>query len=154
MDLPKIKDDLENNHIRIIEKYSIEKFWSFSIQIPDDMNIFHYEPLNIGSYITAMNCEKKEYPVYVNYPNRYKQVTTLHLPQDLAISDTKQNFLNKAYNFDLNIKKVQSSIVQIDYAFETLTNEIAPTDFLEVCNQSNNIIQNLALTISYPIPKH
>ncbi len=144
-------DNIEKNEMKILENYSIPNFWNQSDPDFPNKHVLTYEPTIIYSYISAVSCEKKEFPVVIGFPNKVVQVTTIELPGPMKSEPEVREFDNKAFYFKqtTNIKSQNKLIIKYEYSSKT--NEIAPEDFQQVCKDINEIVNNLGSTVYYPI---
>jgi hypothetical protein len=146
----KIKDDIKNNVITIVESYTISNLWKESEELFVPVKLFQYEPIALYSYISPVICEKKKYPVEIPFPMNFKLTTTMILPEKVNIKNTNDKVSNKAFHFQKIITSENDKTITISYDFQTNVKEITTKDFKIVCEDLNNISRNLPLKIFFP----
>ncbi|MCZ4407570.1 DUF3857 and transglutaminase domain-containing protein [Cryomorphaceae bacterium 1068] len=145
-----ISDDLNANIIEITEVYETQSIFKTIEQEGKEFYQMHYEPLSLYDYVSSMNCEYKNYPVYVPYPVNFKQITSVKLPLPLIIPLDVKTVDNSAFNYLYSEKMKDMTELVLSYTYRAKTNEIKNTEFNQVCRDMQGIIQELPLTLTFP----
>ena len=144
-----IEDDENENVLTTMETYSISRVWKAFSEDQFEGHRFRYEPLAMYNYIGQSECEKKKYPVQIPYPTTFYQTTILELPEALNVEDESTVFDNDAFKYINTINAKNDTVVQIDYAFVTKTDEISASSFKKVCNDMDDISRQITLILTY-----
>lgn len=148
-----IKDDELLNVLSTTETYSVTHVWNELVDDQFNGWRFRYEPLHLYNYIGQSECETKSFPVQIPYPTAYFQTTLIHLPQALRVEDENIVFDNDAFKYLSTIHALNDTLVELNFAFNTKSDEIAPSSFKKVCNDMNEISRQISLILTYASPR-
>lgn len=146
----KVNDDILKNEMQLIENYSIPDFWDDNDPDYPEKFTMTFEPAVMYGYVSAINCEKKEHPVFFTYPNKVVQKSAIDLPGPMAIAPESRSFNNAAFTFHQSIAPTSTNSLLFTYEYTAKTDEVSASDFQEVCRDMNDIVNNLGTTIYYP----
>lgn len=146
----KVKDDLENNVLTLIESYEIDYIWMEDDGYFMKMAYVQYEPVTLYSYIGPVTCERKDFSVEVPYPASFTQKTVLELPETTSVNLKDQSIFNPAFKFDKTIRSIDSNIIEVNYAFKTHAREITAEEYRKVCMDINSAAHDLPIRVNYP----
>ncbi len=147
----KIKDNLEENIITLIENYKIDNLWRTQVVEGQKQRFFQYEPLGLYNYFPPVDCETKKNPVYNVFPAEYNLEVSIALPDRIRMEKQIVDEDNVAYHFDKNIRLKSQNLVLLDYTFKSKTKEISPLQFEEICPKYSLISNDLPILFTFPI---
>ena len=146
----KIKEIESANTFKTEEHYIIPDVWSEDLEGFKGKRTVVYEPANLYSYVNLINCEPKEFPVYYEYPIRYKQRSVIKLPAELSLESEDKYYDNAAFSFKRTAKMLDVKTAEIVFEFESKTKEIQPSEYADFCNQMNEIAKSSNIVFAFP----
>lgn len=145
-----IKEDEIDNIIETEENYTIANIWQDDLKLLDGKRTLTYEPVNLYNYIYALSCESKKYPVYFVYPSRFEQKTIIKLPSAFELDYEDLSVENVAFKYSRKSTMIDEKTIELAYEFESKVKEIAPRDFPKICEQMNEIANNMGIMFTFP----
>lgn len=149
----KVNDDIESNQMTTIEEYLIPDIWKENQEGYEGKYTLNYHPINVYSYLSALSCEKKNQPVFQSHPTRFRQHTTIDFVEGLNIETEEKTVDNVAFTFTKKVELVEPTKVILEYSYETKLKEIDPEDFSKVCQDINEIVDNIPIIFYFPKQK-
>ncbi|MEQ8711535.1 MAG: hypothetical protein RIC80_00870, partial [Cyclobacteriaceae bacterium] len=146
----RVSDDPNLNVMKVDESYTIPEIWDGEMEGYDGKWVLSYEPTAVYGYFVSMNCEKTKHPVLFEYPSRLSQTTRIILPETISAADELKEYDNAAFKFTKRLRTTDDNKVEFKYSYLGKTKEVSSEDFVDVCHDMNEIMNNLPTVIYFP----
>jgi hypothetical protein len=150
---PEIDDDIEGNVFTVTYHYQVDGFWQDgakeSSELLHNYWLFRYEPVMMYQSFRIAACEGRTYDYQLPYPMSLKYRVILNFPDDILINDEYDIYENKAFTFEESVEQVSRNTILIKYQFRTKSNHIKASDYKEMCEQTNNIVNGFPVVFYF-----
>lgn len=150
----KIYDDIESNTFTTTFSYEVDGLWQDGDKETNlaakGLWLFRFEPQTLYNYLNISVCKEREFDYVLTYPQNIHYRIVFNFPKDMLAFDYFEILDNKAFYFEEKVEQLSNRSLQIDYRFETKQNCIKVADYKNICEQKNEIVKKLPLTIYFP----
>jgi hypothetical protein len=149
----KISDDIKENVLTTVYNYEVDGFWQDGDKLNDSKlfgyMIFKFEPTTLYDYLNISTCQKRKYDFQLNYPVNLKYKVIFKLPKEILVMDSYKKYDNAAFFFDEKIEQINSTTLEINYNFKIKSEVLKAEDFVNVCEEKNEIVKKLPFVIYF-----
>ncbi len=142
---PSITDDNENNVFSVKYRYTVDGFWQDGDKGTNDATrgywIFRFEPVMLYQDLKTSACEERKSDYQVAYPMNLNYKVIFHFPKEILVDDEYDLYDNKAFTYQEKIEQLGSNSIQIEYILRSKSNYIKASDYMEMCEQKNEILK-------------
>jgi len=151
---PEIDDDMEGNIFTVTYHYQVDGFWQDGNKGNSDALynywLFRYEPVMLYQNFKTTSCEGRMYDYQLPYPMNLDYRVIFNFPEDVLINDEYDIFDNQAFTYEESVEQVSHNTIMIRYKFRTKSNYIKASDYKEMCEQTNKIVNGFPLVFYFP----